>query len=237
MKIVIPMLGADEEFGRWGKFLQASNGVSLVSLVIKNLMSWIEGDFIFVISEADKRRHLDNVLKLFCPGCEIVVSRGETRGALCSVLLAVEHFGKTEKEDLLIANGDQIVNFDGRVWIDDLREKNYDAGIVVFNSVHPRWSSVRLDENGHVIEASEKNPISTFATAGFYWFRNANGFFHKAARTIRSGEDTEGSFYVCPVLNEYVLARHVIGAFEIEPEQYISLSTSKDFESYCRDSK
>jgi len=228
----MPMLGSNGEFGRWGKFLQATNGVSLIGLVIKNLLSWVEGDFVFVISEADKRRHLDSVLKLFCPSCEIIVAKGETNGALCSVLLAVEHFGK---EDLLIANGDQLVNFDGRIWIDDLREKKFDAGTVVFNSVHPRWSSVRLDENGYVIEASEKNPISTFATAGLYWFSDATNFFHKAARMIKSGEDIEGSYYVCPVLNEYVLMNCKIGAYEIEPEQYISLSTVKDFETYCRD--
>jgi dTDP-glucose pyrophosphorylase len=229
MKIVTPMLGASEDFGKWGKFLQASNGVSLIECVLNNLKTWAEGDFVFVISDRDKKRHLDSVLKLFCPGCEIVVSKGKTNGALCSVLLASEYFGNDE---ILIANADQIVEFDGKIWLKHLRDNGFDVGTVIFDSVHPRWSSVRLDEDGHVIEASEKRPISTHATAGLYWFASTIEFSQFASRLIVNGDDVDGSFFVCPVLNEYVLEGYAIHAFEIEKSQYVSLSTQDDFEAY-----
>ncbi len=233
MKTIIPMLGTfEEEFGRWGKFLQTLNGISLIECVLNNLKTWIEFDFVFVISEADKKRHLDSVLKLFCPDCEIVISKGQTNGALCSVLLASEYFGD---DDLLIANADQIVNFDGKIWLEYLRKKKAKAGTVIFDSVHPRWSSVRLDDDGFVIEASEKNPISSHATAGLYWFSDAQEFFELSSRMISNGDDTEGAYFVCPILNEYVLEGHEVYAFEIDPCQYISLSSSVDFEAYRRE--
>jgi len=229
MKTVIPMLGVDEnEFGKYGKFLQASNGVSLVECVLENLKKWCD-DFVFVISEMDKKRHLDSVLSLLCPGCEIVVAKGETNGALCSVLLASEHFGNDE---LLVANGDQIVDFNGKIWLNNMRENDFDAGTVIFDSIHPRWSSVRLDDNGFVIEASEKKPISSHATAGLYWFANSLEFFQRASALIVNGDDVEGSFFVCPVLNEYILDGYNVNAFEIERGQYTSLSTTEDFELF-----
>lgn len=230
MKTVIPMLGANEGFGKWGKFLQASNGISLIECVLRNLKTWND-DFVFVISIADKKRHLDSVLKLCCPGCEIVVSKGNTKGALCSALLAIKYFGD---HDLLIANADQIVNFDGKTWLQYLKSSDtiFDAATVIFDSVHPRWSSVRLDTNGDVIEASEKRPISNHATAGLYWFYNASEFVEHASRLILNGEDTDGSFFVCPVLNEYILTGRSVHAYEIEPSQYISLSTPDDFELF-----
>ena len=35
-----------------------------------------------------------------------------------------------------------------------------DAGVITFESVHPRWSYVRLDSENRVTETAEKRPIS-----------------------------------------------------------------------------
>ena len=51
-----------------------------------------------------------------------------------------------------------------------------DGGVIVFDSVHPRWSFVRVDKAGFVIETAEKRPISRLATAGFYYFRRGADF-------------------------------------------------------------
>jgi len=50
------------------------------------------------------------------------------------------------------------------------RRQELDAGTIVFDSVHPRWSFVKTNEKGLVIEAAEKRPPSRNATAGFYHF-------------------------------------------------------------------
>ena len=54
----------------------------------------------------------------------------------------------------------------------NLGSGDYSAGTVIFKSVHPRWSYVKLDSKKNVVEAAEKVPISNNATAGTYFFKS-----------------------------------------------------------------
>ncbi len=77
---------------------------------------------------------------------------GLTAGAVCTALLAIEHINN--ETPLVIANADQLVEVDLCDVIQSFEQQSLDAGTLVFDSVHPRWSYVRLDENGCVIEAA-----------------------------------------------------------------------------------
>jgi dTDP-glucose pyrophosphorylase len=103
---------------------------------------------------------------------------------------------------------------------------------VVFQAVHPRWSYVKVDRNGHLVEAAEKRPISDLATAGTYWFRRAELFFSAAMDMIRKDAHVEGHFYVCPAYNELVLRGAQIGVYRIAREEYFSLATPQGARSY-----
>src|SRR5690606_6535855 len=114
---------------------------------------------IFVVrKEDDLRFHMREVLYLLDPDAVMIRADGPTAGAACTALLAIEHIDNDE--ELLIANADQILDFDIESVISRFRERGLDAGTVVFDSVHPRWSFVLTDADGMVIEASEKRPIS-----------------------------------------------------------------------------
>jgi len=129
------------------------------------------------------RTHLRNVLKLLAPSCEIIVVDGLTAGAVCTALLAIEHINN--ETPLVIANADQLVEVDLCDVIQSFEQQSLDAGTLVFDSVHPRWSYVRLDEHGYVIEAAEKRPISRYATAGIYYFREGRRFVKAAMEMIK----------------------------------------------------
>ena len=90
--------------------------------------------------------------------------------------MARESFNNSDP--LLVANSDQIVDFDVDKFIDDCQTRQLDGSILVFREplLDPKWSYVKLDESGLVEEVAEKNPISDLATVGIYLFSHGSDF-------------------------------------------------------------
>lgn len=225
LKIIVPLAGSSELFTNSGYFypkpLIEINGIPMIQHVVENIQTIsVPCQLIFIIKDDEVVKfHLDNTLKLLSPGCEIVRLKKDTKGGLCSVLMAIERIN--DNDELVILNGDQIIeeNFNEiyMFWITN----NANAGVVTFNSVHPRWSYVRT-ESGQVVQTAEKNPISTDAIAGYYYFQNASLFFDCAFQVIKNDVQLDGIYYISPVLNEYVLRNKKVVTYQIKPEQYHS---------------
>jgi dTDP-glucose pyrophosphorylase len=235
MKVLIPLAGGDESFQRHGfafaKPLVEIDGKPLAEHSWESLRALAPCNFVFVIrKEDDQRFHLGDMLTLLEPDASIVKVDGKTAGAACTALLAVHHL--VNDDELVIANGDQVFAADVSLAVADFRRRNLDAGTIVFQSVHPRWSFVKLDAEGLVVEAAEKRPLSRMATAGFYYFRRSRDFVEAAQAMIRKGASVNGSYYVCPTFNEMILKGKRIGVYEIPREKYISLATPQAIEDY-----
>ena len=240
LKIIMPIAGTSDLFIKAGyhypKPLIEINGKTMIEFVLMN-PSIIDRNhkFIFIIKEDDVIKfHLDNTLKLICPNCEIVKIKNSTKGGLCSVLMAIDKI--EENDSILILNGDQILDVDfneiDRYWVDEKAE----AGIVTFNSVHPRWSYARL-ENELVVQTAEKNPISNHSIAGYYYFRNASLFFKAAFETIKNDVQFEGMYYISPVINQYVLNNYKVKAFKIDSEKFKSFYSPQLLTEFERNMK
>lgn len=173
-----------------------------------------------IAAEEDLRYHTARVIRLIEPTAE-VVTVGETSGAACTALIAIDHL--PDDEPLLIVNGDAVVDADLGAIISDFEDQGLDAGVLVFEGVHPRWSYVRVDDAGLVIEASEKRPISRLATAGVYWFARGRDFVDAAMAMIRKDASVDGRFFVCPTFNEMVLSGKRIGIHQLDRSAYHSL--------------
>lgn len=235
MNILIPMGGSDEAFRQHGyayaKPLVEIAGRPLVQHIFDPLREVPGGRAIFVIrKEDDLRFHLRDVLRLLDPAVEVIRADGPTAGAACTALLAIEYIDN--EDELLIANADQILAFDLPGILDRFRARGLDAGTVVFDSVHPRWSFVKTDADDMVIEAAEKRPISRNATAGVYYFRQGRYFVEAAKAMIMKDASVNGGYFVCPSLNELVLAQKRVGIERIAREQYVSLATPQAVEEY-----
>lgn len=220
MNLVIPIASNSkffsiEEYG-YPKPLIEILGKPMLEHVINNLTQGINfKKIIFIVkqSECDKY-HLDSTLNLLSPiKPEIIKLRADTKGALCSVLLAIEHINKVEL--LVIANADQL--FDGGIAapIMEFMASDLDAACLTFNSVHPRWSYVRLDEKNLVVETAEKKPISRHAIAGLYMYKHGSDFIECGMESIRHGTNIDGNYFISPVFNEYILANKKVGHFEV----------------------
>lgn len=204
----------------WPKNLVEVGGRPLLQHVVESLGPLAQdGRLVGVLRDDEAEQHrTDRVLQLVEPTSR-VVRVGNTRGAACSALMACEQLDASAP--LVVAGGDALLRADLPAIVTSFEERDLDAGTVVFDAVHPRWSFVRV-EDGLVVEASEKNPISRSATAGVYWFRTAGAFLAATMRMIEKGAAVDGQYYVCPVLNELVLDGARVGVSEVERSSYFS---------------
>jgi dTDP-glucose pyrophosphorylase len=210
------------------------NGKSLIEYSIEGLKSL--GDelkYIFILNENDcAKYHFDNTLRLLKPNCEIVIINGSTSGAICSILMAIDFIDKNS--ECLILNYDQYIDEDLSLIIQKFRDGNADGGILTFNSVHPRWSFARINDE-EVVETAEKNPISNYALAGFYYFKNSSHFINSAFDVIKYNVSYDGKYYTSSVFNQMILKNFKIQNILINKNKYHSFYSSqkiKEFETY-----
>lgn len=237
INILIPLAGKSTFFEvneiSFPKPIYEINGKTMIELVIENL-SQIKDEkrFIFILKEDDCRRfHIDNVVRLLTnSNCVIKYALDETKGAVCTCLLAIEDI--QNDDPLIISNGDQIIDDCILDALTYFNEKNYDGGVITFASVHPKWSYVRLNNEGMVIETAEKIPISKSAIAGFYYFKNGKYFIDAAFKAIEKDANTDGLFYISQVFNELILDNFVIGHYNINSNKYHSFYSPKKIDEF-----
>ena len=205
LNVLIPMAGAGSRFEQAGytfpKPLIDVKGRPMIQVVTENLN--IKANFIYVVQKEHRAKYnLDALLDLITPGCRIVETDGLTLGAACTALLAKEHINNDAP--LFFANSDQFVEWDSNEFLYKMNETDADGGIVTFKATHPKWSFVKINEQGLVTEVAEKKPISDIATVGFYYWKHGSDFVKYAKQMIDKDIRVNDEFYVCPVFNEAI---------------------------------
>ncbi|MCT7563745.1 glycosyltransferase family 2 protein [Aliarcobacter butzleri] len=237
INILIPLAGKNQFFSEaeypFPKPLIEFNGKTMIEHIIDNFSSiQKEKQFIFIVNSEDcKKYHLDNVLNILTNHtCKIIKLENETKGAACSAMMAVEYIDNDTP--LIISNADQL--FD--MCLDEVIKSfgNSDSGVITFESIHPRWSYVRLDSENRVTETAEKRPISKSAIAGFYYFKNGKDFINSSSKMIKKDASINGLYYIAPTLNEMVLENKTINIFQIENSKYHTFYTPQKIKEYER---
>jgi NDP-sugar pyrophosphorylase family protein len=237
INILIPIAGDSAFFDSheypYPKPLVEIKGTPMIELVIKKL-SYIDKKlhFIFVVKNEDcTKYHLDNTLRLITNNnCTIYKTPTTTKGAACSSLLAVEKINN--KTPLIILNGDQIIDHNISSVLNYFEQKKADAGVVCFESVHPKWSYARIDEKNNVLETAEKIPISKNAIAGFYYFSHGSIFVESAYQSIINDSSVDNLFYIAPCMNELILKNKNVMAYKIQNKEYHSFYSPQKIKEY-----
>ncbi|MCB1304687.1 MAG: glycosyltransferase family 2 protein [Leptospiraceae bacterium] len=237
------MAGSDEVFREAGyaypKNLIEINGKPLVERVIRSFdgLAAQGARFLFLIRQSEiQKHHTASVVRLLVPDAEVIPIPGDTAGAACTALWAIDQINNDTP--LLITNGDQILEIDYPESIAGFSSEGVDGGVLGFEAVHPRWSYVKVNASGFVIEAAEKRPISRLATAGTYYFKRGRDFVTAAQRMILKDAHVDGVFYICPVFNEMILEQASILARSISQDTYFQFKTPRglqEYESLLRD--
>ncbi|MGA1803934.1 glycosyltransferase family 2 protein [Rhizobium sp. HT1-10] len=227
MQILMPIASRSQFFPEQEYFfpkpLIEIAGKPMIDCVVSALRSTISGArFCFIISADDARRFsLDETLMIVGgPGTKVIQRIGETKGGLCSALLAGDELDLDEP--LVICNSDQIIDAPLMEILEKFRTDDVASGVVTFRSVHPRWCYVVPEGEGRVAQAAEKRVASDIAVAGFYYFRRAGDFFAAARRAILNGDDVEGQYYFSAALNQIILRDEEVAYVKIEASKYYS---------------
>jgi len=203
--ILIPMAGAGSRFTQAGytfpKPLIEVNGKPMIQVVTENL--GIKAKFIYVVQKLHYEKYsLQYLLNLITPNCEIVITEGVTEGAACTTLLAKDYINNDK--NLIIANSDQFMDWDANRFFYTITNSNTDGTILTFQSTHPKWSFVKLNEQGFITEVAEKQPISDIATVGIYHWSKGSDYVRYAEQMIKNNIRVNNEFYVAPVYNEAI---------------------------------
>lgn len=233
--IEVLILGAGEHSNpssdsRYPVWLSEFQGNSILERQMQQFSKLTPQKYVFVFRKADVQSlHLDDMISQITDSFEVVPLTGEAQGAACSALMSI---GAVDLDaELLVTNVTDLVSCDISQVVADFRARGADAGVVTFDSVHPRFAFVRCTANGEVIEAAEKRPISRNASTGLFWFKRASDFYDSVRRMIMKDASYDGKFYICPSLNEIILLGGKVVYFEIDKNQYLPVKDSADVAS------
>ena len=206
MQILIPISGYSSFFSRdefyFPKPLIEIAGRPMIELVISQLqLQFSNARFIFVVDRDDACSFsLDRTLSLLAgPHTRIFQKQGQTSGALCSCLLAVDELDLNQP--VIIANSDQIIEEDLTIALATFKINQAAAGVITFDSVHPRWSYVVDDGSGNVVQTFEKRVATRHAIAGFYYFDSARRFIEAGKQVILNDVNIDRKYFISSALN------------------------------------
>ena len=230
LNVLIPMAGNGTRFAEKGyqypKPLIDVDGVPMIQAVVNNLN--IKAQYTFIVQESHYIDfNLQSVLTSIVPGCNIVRVSGLTEGAAMTCLMAKQYIDNDRP--LVIANSDQLLNWDARDFLYDLYTSDLDARVATFTANDAKWSYVKV-ENDLVTKVAEKKAISNIATVGVYAWKKGSDFVKYARQMIAKDIRTNNEFYVAPVFNEAILDNKKIGVYNVK--MMIGLGTPEDLEKY-----
>lgn len=238
MKILIPMAGEGSRFATQGyqfpKPLIDVQGKPMIQRVVENFY-FEDAEYIFLVrkSHMEKYSGLIGALEQIAKNSKIVVVDSLTEGAACTALLAKDLINT--HEDLLIANSDQIIDYEPKnFWL--LKNlTGVDSIVYTFEATHPKWSFVKVDQQGFVTQVAEKNPISNIATCGIYWYKYGSDFVKYAEQMIEKNIRVNNEFYIAPVFNELIQDNKKLVPFYVH--KMWGIGTPEDLQFYLDNSK
>ena len=204
LNIVIPMAGRGSRFSDSGfnepKPFISIFGRTMIELVVSNLRPKTPHRFIFVVQETHVGPYgLEAHLSSIAPGCEIIQLAEVTDGAAVTVLAARDLIDNAHA--LMIANSDQYIDYDIDEYLNFFTDFSLDGLIMTMKADGNKWSYVKQDESGRVVDIKEKIAISNDATVGIYNFSRGADFVAAADKMISLKEKQNGEYYVAPTYN------------------------------------
>lgn len=207
------------------------NGKPMIQCVSENLS--FDAEYIFLVRKSHLEEHkgITEMLNLISNRrCKIVEVDTLTEGAACTALLAKNYIN--DEDDLMIANSDQIIEYNAENFNLFRNLTHVDAIAFSFYDTNPKWSFLKTNSKGLVIEVAEKKAISNIATCGIYWYRRGRDFVRAAERMINNNLRVNNEFYIAPVYNEMIADGMTIAPFFVH--KMYGIGTPEDLEKYIK---
>jgi len=244
IQIVLPMAGLGTRFTEAGyqtpKPLLPIHGVPMFKIVLGNIFSdKVSKVVIITRREWDLTREIDHLAKSTNTEFHIVEIDYTTDGPASTVMLAQDFLDP--EEPVVVANSDQYVNTKIETFYEKLVTSDAVGCIMTMNDNDPKWSFVKLDDQGHVSKVREKEVISNEATVGIYGFKKAQYMIEAINKMREANDRVNGEFYVAPAYNFLIASGQAIDAFNTGDVRDVmfGLGIPRDYEFFvgCHESK
>lgn len=233
IEIIIPMAGNGQRFIDAGHtqpkpFIDVC-GKPMIARVIENLRPI--SDCFTLISRARDIERLEKLAEKMNMNIRCIPVPGLTQGSVSTVLTARDKIA--HEVPVMIANADQLVEYDPRAWWDHVREKPRGHSVWLFGPAsHPKWSYAKV-QDGRIIQVAEKSPISELATVGLYFWKRWDAFTSAADSMMQDdSKRVNNEWYVCPTYNEAIKRGELVKPFY--PRRMVGLGTPEDLETYLK---
>jgi NDP-sugar pyrophosphorylase family protein len=235
MNILIPMAGLGNRF----KIAGYSKSKPMIRIGEKTMIQHaidslgINGKYIFIVNnKAEEYNGLRKILNTIVNNPIIIEIDYLTEGPASSCLLAETFIDSDEK--LLIANCDQIMEWDKNKFNNFLQETNLDGVVVTYNVITEKNSYVKLNDNGIATEFAEKKIISDKSLNGIHFWQKGSDFIRSTKNMIKKNIRVNNEFYIAPTYNELILENKKIGIYEIENDEHWAVGTPEDLLKYLK---
>jgi len=226
--IVIPLAGPEflsKEFGI--KPLFKVGDTTLIDYVLTKRV-WLNNDsqknnFIFVLRDVgwQTEKARSYLIHTF-PSSKVVVLSSLTLGASFSVLSGVAMTNELDQPVIVdLADIAFDITFNPKLYFD--KNPSVDAVIPYFESDDPKFSYLTINGD-NILEAKEKQVISSHASAGVYIFRNAASYLEAVIFAIKNKEECtiNDVFFVCPSVNAFITAGKNVHGISVEKAEPLS---------------
>jgi dTDP-glucose pyrophosphorylase len=204
------------------------DGKPMIQRVVENI--GIPGKYIFIVqAEHYEKYSLELALTKLVPGCKIIQVDGVTDGAARTALLAKKYIDNFKP--LIIANSDQLLDWDSSKFMSQLLEIGCDGNMALFFANEDKWSYAKI-QNNRIIEVAEKVVISNNASTGIYGWARGSDYVKYAEQMIDKNIRVNNEFYICPVYNEAIQDNKRILSIFVDTMH--GLGTPEDLEIYLR---
>lgn len=259
LQIIVPMAGRGQRFVDAGFTFPkplieiGPQAKPMIQVVVENL--GLRGRWWFFCQEEHVKRYsLASLLRLVVShygGVEIVTTPQVTGGQADSIRLVLEEMAKRgdkaasdsryqpEVVDIdspvIVANSDQYLDgWHPGNFSEFIARHDPEAAVLTFHGTHPKWSFVEVEPEGNrVLRAAEKDPISTRAICGIFYFRTV-GVLSRAIDAMMADpcNRVRGEWYLAPALNQIVEGQRPVIEFPIP--SMLGLGTPEDYHRFVR---
>ncbi len=231
MNILIPMAGLGSRFPSHQyslpKPLIEIAGESMISRAIKSLN--LNGTYYFIIAKNQYTDTVKETIRSLLSESNFIEIDYVTEGPAVSSLLFKDKIDNDE--ELIIANCDQIMEWNSDVFLHNVRL--YDGAVVTYHSDTEKNSYARIDKNGLVLEIREKEVISNVSLNGIHYWKKGKYFVDSASRMIDAEDRApNGEFYIGPSYNYMIEKGLTVGIYHIPNQQHHAVGVPDDLQRY-----
>lgn len=237
MKIIITMAGLGSRFKKIGinkpKHEIIAKDKSLFEWSMLSLKDFFEDSFVFIVREGNYNKAFieEKCEKLGISKYNIVPITQITDGQATTAILSDKYVD--DDDEIAVYNIDTYVE-PYEIKKADIKECNF-GFIPVFNGDGDKWSFVKTDNLGNVIQVSEKIRISDFATIGFYYFKTWKLYKEVYGDYKNNIIKNFKEAYIAPMYKGLIDKDMKIGIALIDKEKIHVLGTPEDIREFDKD--